>query len=143
MRLTWSRLCAALLPLGLAAPAASAAERPSVDSVLDALNRVHELRQAALSPDGRRIAILYTAGSTQPHGALVAYRPDAGVVEEKVDEQRIALVDVDTGALREVSPPDLYVYDYDWSPDGRRLVAEAAYGSGTNNYWIAALFVVA
>ena len=241
MRLTWSRVCAGFLPFGLAA-AASAAERPSVDAVLDALDRLHELRQAALSPDGtrvawverlrspegfggpstihlaprtggpartlgagrdgrphhehdvrfspdsrtiaflsdadragqlqlylasgaggptraltrvagqladprwspdgRRIAILYIRGSTQPHGALVAYRPDAGVVEEKVDEQRIAIVDAETGALREVSPPDLYVYDYDWSPDGRRLIVEGAPGSGTNNYWIAELFVV-
>jgi dipeptidyl aminopeptidase/acylaminoacyl peptidase len=41
-----------------------------------------------------------------------------------------------------VSPADTYVYDYDWSPDGRRLAAEAVRGSGTNNYWIAELFVV-
>ncbi len=94
------------------------------------------------SPDGRRIAVLFTAGSRQPPGALVAYAPDAGVVAEKVDEQRIAVVDAATGALREVSPADLYVYDYDWSPDGARFVAEAAEGSGTDNYWIASLRIV-
>jgi dipeptidyl aminopeptidase/acylaminoacyl peptidase len=34
------------------------------------------------------------------------------------------------------------VYDYDWSPDGRSFVAEAVEGSGTNNYWVAQLYVV-
>ncbi|HKC10554.1 MAG TPA: S9 family peptidase [Vicinamibacteria bacterium] len=102
-----------------------------------------QLDDPSWSPEGRRLAVLYVAGSTQPGGARVPYKPDAGEVEERIDEQRIALVDVDTGALREVSPPDLYVYDYDWSPDGRRLVAEAARGSGTNNYWTAELFLIA
>ena len=95
------------------------------------------------SPDGRSIAFLFIEGSTQEPGALVAYKPDAGVVEEKIEEQRIAIVDVATGRVRTVSPANLYVYDYDWSPDGRRFCAEAAEGSGTNNYWIAQLYTVA
>ncbi len=94
------------------------------------------------SPDGRAIAFLFIEGSTQRPGALVAYRPDAGVVEEKIDEQRIAVVDVASGRMRTVSPANLYVYDYDWSPDGRSFCAEAAEGSGTNNYWIAQLYTV-
>src|SRR5512143_716764 len=94
------------------------------------------------SPDGRSIAFLFVSGSTQEPGALVAYRPDAGVVEETIEEQRIAVVDVASGRVREVSPANLYVYDYDWSPDGKSLAAEAAEGSGTNNYWIAQLYVV-
>ena len=63
------------------------------------------------------------------------------MVEEKVEEQRIAIVDAPGRAAR-VSPADLYVYDYDWSPDGRRFAAEAVHGSGTNNYWTAELYVV-
>ena len=39
-------------------------------------------------------------------------------------------------------PANLYVYDYDWSPDGQAFVAEAVEGSGTDNYWIAQLYVV-
>jgi dipeptidyl aminopeptidase/acylaminoacyl peptidase len=95
------------------------------------------------SPDGRSIAFLFIEGSVQEPGALVAYKPDAGVVEEKIEEQRIAIVDVATGRVRTVSPGNLYVYDYDWSPDGRSFCAEAAEGSGTNNYWIAQLYTVA
>lgn len=94
------------------------------------------------SPDGRSIAFLFVEGSTQEPGALVAYKPDSGVVEEKIEEQRIAIVDVVTGKTRPVSPANLYVYDYDWSPDGGSFAAEAAEGSGTNNYWIAQLYVV-
>ena len=46
------------------------------------------------------------------------------------------------GAVREVSPANMFVYDYDWSPDGQAFAAEAVEGSGTNNYWIAQLYVV-
>ncbi|HKA35536.1 MAG TPA: S9 family peptidase [Thermoanaerobaculia bacterium] len=94
------------------------------------------------SPDGRTIAFLFVESSSQEPGALVAYRPDSGVVEEKIEEQRIATVDVASGKLRLVSPPYLYVYDYDWSPDGKSFAAEAAEGSGTNNYWIAQLYSI-
>jgi dipeptidyl aminopeptidase/acylaminoacyl peptidase len=101
-----------------------------------------QLGQPLWSPDGKHIAVLFVAGSRQETGALVAYKPDAGVVGDLVEEQRIALVDPATGSIREVSPPNLYVYDYDWSPDGRAFAAEAVEGSGTDNYWIAQLYVV-
>jgi dipeptidyl aminopeptidase/acylaminoacyl peptidase len=94
------------------------------------------------SPDGRSIAMLFVEGSTQEPGALVAYKADAGVVEEKIEEQRIAVVEVGSASLRQVSPASLYVYDYDWSPDGTSLAAEAVEGSGTNNYWVAQLYTV-
>src|SRR5262249_24569339 len=81
-------------------------------------------------------------GSTQEPGALVAYKPDSGVVQETLEEQRIAVIDTRTGNLRQVSPADLFVYDYDWASDGRTFAAEAAKGSGTDNYWLAGLYTV-
>ena len=101
-----------------------------------------QLADPRWSPDGKRLAVLFVAGSTQGTGALVAYKPDAGVVGDAVEEQRIAIVDLDTRAVREVSPANMFVYDYDWSPDGQAFAAEAVEGSGTNNYWIAQLFIV-
>ena len=86
--------------------------------------------------------MLFVAGSTQGTGALVAYKPDAGVVGEVEEEQRVAIVALATGAVREVSPANMFVYDYDWSPDGKAFAVEAVEGSGTNNYWIAQLYVV-
>jgi len=94
------------------------------------------------SPDGTQLAVLFVAGSGQGTGALVPYKPDEGVVGDIVEEQRIAIVDVGSGAVREVSPANMYVYDYDWSPDGQSFAAEAVEGSGTNNYWVAQLYVV-
>ncbi|HYX20864.1 MAG TPA: S9 family peptidase, partial [Thermoanaerobaculia bacterium] len=92
------------------------------------------------SADGRAVAFLFVENSTQETGALVAYKPDSGVVAERVEERRIAVADVATGRVRIVSPADLYVYDYDWSADGSAFAAEAATGSGTNNYWISELY---
>jgi len=94
------------------------------------------------SPDGKMVAFLFVEGSEQETGALAAYRRDSGVVEESPEIQRIAVADVATGRVRPVSPPDLYVYDYDWAPDGQSFAAEAAAGSGTNNYWVAELYLV-
>jgi dipeptidyl aminopeptidase/acylaminoacyl peptidase len=101
-----------------------------------------QLAQPRWSPDGTQLAVLFVAGSTQGTGALVAYKPDAGVVGDVVEEQRIAIVTLATGAVKEVSPANMFVYDYDWSPDGKAFAAEAVEGSGTNNYWIAQLYVV-
>jgi dipeptidyl aminopeptidase/acylaminoacyl peptidase len=115
------------------APAAGGAPRQ--------LTRVKgQLDHLLWSPDGRAVAFLFVEGSTQEPGALVAYKPHSGVVEETFEEQRIAVADVKTGKVRQVSPADLFVYDYDWSPDGRTFAAEATKGSGTNNYWVAELY---
>ena len=103
---------------------------------------IGQLAHPLWSPDGRQLAVLFVAGSTQETGALVAYKPDAGVVGDVVEEQRIAVVDPSSGNVREVSPPNLHVYDYDWSPDGQAFAAEAVEGSGTNNYWTAQLYIV-
>jgi dipeptidyl aminopeptidase/acylaminoacyl peptidase len=117
------------------APAAGGAPR--------ALTRVKgQLAGPRWSPDGRSIAFLFVEGSEQEPGALAAHRRDSGVVEEKPETQRITVADVATGRIRIVSPPNFYVYDYDWSPDGRSFAAEAAVGSGTNNYWLAELYLV-
>jgi dipeptidyl aminopeptidase/acylaminoacyl peptidase len=115
------------------APAAGGAPRQ--------LTRVKgQLAHPLWSPDGRAVAFLFVEGSSQETGALTAYKPDFGVVEDTFEEQRIAIADLKTGKVRSVSPADLFVYDYDWSPDGRTFAAEAAKGSGTNNYWVAELF---
>jgi dipeptidyl aminopeptidase/acylaminoacyl peptidase len=93
------------------------------------------------SPDGRTLALLFIENLDRPAGALEAAAPDAGEVGEAVYEQRILLVDAETGATRFASPADMYVYEYDWSPDSARIAAVAARGSGDNNWWIARLCV--
>jgi dipeptidyl aminopeptidase/acylaminoacyl peptidase len=101
-----------------------------------------QLQELRWAPDGKSVSFLFVEGSEQEPGATTAHKRDSGVVEESHDIQRIAVADLATGRVRSVSPPDLFVYDYDWSPDGKTFAAEAAVGSGTNNYWLAQLYLV-
>ena len=97
---------------------------------------VHDIR---FSPDGSRIALLYSSPSEEANGPTQATPRDTGVMDTHIDRQHLALVDVTTGAQRIVSPADLYVYEFDWAPNGRELVVSAATGSGNNNWWVARL----
>lgn len=94
------------------------------------------------SPDGKTIAILLTESSAHAVGPMEPKASPVGAVDEKVDEQRLATVDVSTGAVKLLSPSDLYIYEYDWSPDGKRLAAIAAHGSGDNNWYSAQLYTI-
>ncbi len=93
----------------------------------------------AWSPDGNSIALLYTESSAHASGPLVAHSRTVGQIEEHFEEQRVAVVDVASGKVRIVTPADMYVYEYDWSPDSKQLAVVTAQGSGNNNWWIAAL----
>jgi len=57
-------------------------------------------------------------------------------------EQRLTTVNVASGDVRQLSPADLYVYEYDWSPDGKRFITTAAHGEGDDNWYIAELYTV-
>ena len=94
------------------------------------------------SPDGKTIAVLFTENATRAAGPLEAVAQETGVIGQDILEQRIAVVDVASGAVKQVSPADLYVYEYDWSPDGTSFAVTAAHGSGDNNWYIAQLDVI-
>ncbi len=89
------------------------------------------------SPDGKSVAVLFIENASLKGGALEAMTPPSGDVEMQVEEQRIAIVDLATKKVDLVTPANMYVYDYDWSPDSRSFAAEAAFGSGEDNYWVA------
>ncbi len=94
------------------------------------------------APDGTKVAVLYIEGMPRIAGPLQPMTPLAGVVGEKLYEQRIAVVDVATMKLAQVTPSDVYVYEYDWTPDSKAWVVSAAHGSGDNNWWLARLYAV-
>ena len=94
------------------------------------------------SPDGRTLAILFTENATRVAGPLAAETVQTGEIREAVTEQRLTLVDVAAGQLRQITPGDMYVYEYDWSPDGKRFAATAAHGSGDDNWYVAELHTI-
>jgi dipeptidyl aminopeptidase/acylaminoacyl peptidase len=98
----------------------------------------------AFAPDGSKIAFLYVEGATRPAGALAAMKAPSGVIgEDGVEIQRIATVPVDAAtpaAATMVSPSDLHVYEFDWSPDSHALAYVAAPPPGENNWWVARLY---
>ncbi len=87
------------------------------------------------------LAVLATAHPHKKIGATEAAAPMAGEIGSHTDEQRIALLR--DGALRLVSPADLFVYEFDWRPDGSGFVATAAKGDGDSQWWVSKLVAVA
>jgi len=94
------------------------------------------------SPNGKTIALLFTENATRAAGPLVAETPETGEIKDSFFEQRLALVDIATGKLDQISPADTYIYEYDWSPDGLRFAVTAALGNGDNNWYIAELYTL-
>ncbi len=93
------------------------------------------------SHDGKRIAFLYIEGAGGG-GPLMAAPVTTGVIDTAIHNQRIAVLDVASLELRQVSPPNLHIYDYDWSPDDKAFVTTAAPGPGDNNWWIAQIYTI-
>jgi dipeptidyl aminopeptidase/acylaminoacyl peptidase len=93
------------------------------------------------SPDGKFIGLLYVEGATRPSGALAAMKPPSGVIGvEGLEVQRVTSVDAASGELAQVTPANLHVYEFNWSPDSQQLAFIAAPPPGENNWWVAKLY---
>jgi len=93
------------------------------------------------SHDGKQIAFLHIEGAGGG-GPLMAAPVTTGVIDTAIHNQRIALLDISSGQLHRVSPANLHIYDYDWSPDDKTFVITAAPGPGDNNWWIAQIYTI-
>ncbi len=87
------------------------------------------------------LSMLATAQATKELGAVEASAPVLGDFGGAIPEQRIATLEND--GLHWMSPADLFVYEYDWLPDGSGFVGTASPGDGDNNWWIAKLYAFA
>jgi dipeptidyl aminopeptidase/acylaminoacyl peptidase len=100
------------------------------------------LQTPRFSPDGSKLAVLFIEGMPRVAGPLQPMTPLAGVIDDQIYEQRIATIDLSTDHLSQVTPADVYVYEYDWTPDGHAWAVSAALGSGDANWWVARLYLV-
>jgi dipeptidyl aminopeptidase/acylaminoacyl peptidase len=110
------------------------ADGDGLNKLLDFSGTIVHLRYL---PDGR-LAMLAIQNATKEVGATQAGAPIAGDLDAAPPEQRIAVLEL--GALRWVSPPDLFVYEYDWRGGGKGFIGTAAPGDGDNNWWTAKLY---
>ncbi|KZC16685.1 peptidase S9 [Rhodanobacter sp. FW510-R12] len=100
------------------------------------------VRSLQWTADGKSLGFLYVSGATRHASAVAAAKPAAGEIGVSgVEVQRVASLDVASGALHELTPASLYAYEFDWSPDGSRIAYTAAPPPGDNNWWIAKLYV--
>ncbi len=94
------------------------------------------------SPDGTKLAFLYSIGAPKTPGPLNPLARDAGVLSSTVYEQRLAVMPATGGEPALLGPDDLNIYEYDWSPDGTRFAVTAAHGDGDANWWVAELALI-
>ena len=94
------------------------------------------LDRPRFAPDGR-LAVLAIADAHKEIGAASAAAALSGEIGAHEDEQRIGILN--GTSLELVSPPDLFVYEYEWSRDGRGFVGTAAPGNGDQNWYVAKL----
>src|SRR5438046_1672791 len=93
------------------------------------------------SPDGKKIAFLYIEGAGGG-GPLYAAPVKTGVIDQQIRNQRIAVVDTASGKISMASAGDLFIYEFDWSPDSMGFVTTGGTGPGDNTWWIVQLYVI-
>jgi dipeptidyl aminopeptidase/acylaminoacyl peptidase len=137
---SWSPDRASLSFIGSDAKAGTATLYVAADGKVAAVATVKGVANTARwSPDGKQLALLATVGAKKNTGATEAGAALVGEIGTAEDEQRIAIVARSGGELRLVSPADTFVYEYDWTPDGKGFVVTSAKGNGDNNWWVATL----
>jgi dipeptidyl aminopeptidase/acylaminoacyl peptidase len=92
------------------------------------------------APDGT-LAVLAVENARKEVGATESGAAVAGDLGAPPPEQRIATVQA--GSLHFESPPELFVYEYDWRPKGAGFIGTAAPGDGDQNWWTAKLYAFA
>jgi dipeptidyl aminopeptidase/acylaminoacyl peptidase len=106
------------------------------------ISHLHGLvNQLAWTPNGSQLSFLYVEGDVHPVSAVSATKALVGVIGVTgVEQQRIAVLPASGGEVRQITPADTFIYEYDWSPTGDRLAYIGAPPPGRDNWWTAKLY---
>jgi dipeptidyl aminopeptidase/acylaminoacyl peptidase len=94
------------------------------------------------SPDGNWLSVLYVERASREPSPMAAENRAVGLIDSVLnrDVQRLILINRQSGKVVPVTPPDLYVFEYDWSPDSKQFIYSAAPAPGDDNWYIASLY---
>jgi dipeptidyl aminopeptidase/acylaminoacyl peptidase len=91
------------------------------------------------SPDGCRIAFLYSGTLNKE----APPEPDPIIVDAAPVFNRIWLLNVESGDLHAITPPDTHVFEYAWSPDGKRMaMLTSSHPNPAEGWYSAKLYTV-
>ncbi|MES1214523.1 MAG: S9 family peptidase, partial [Bacteroidota bacterium] len=95
------------------------------------------------SPDGKYLSVLYVEKASREPSPMAAENKAVGLIDSLLNRnvQRIVVINRATGETQTITPPGLYVFEYDWSPDGKRFVYAAAAPPGDDNWYIAKFYL--
>jgi len=91
------------------------------------------------SPDGQYVSVLRDSGTKSQSEDVDKVHI---LVHPEKRHQQVVLLSADSGTIREVTPSNLFVYEYDWAPDGKVLAVTAAPAVEDNRWWTAQLYTV-
>ena len=94
------------------------------------------------SADGGSIAFLYVEHASRTPSPMAAENRAVGVIDDLAitQVQRVAIVNVASGQTHMATPSGLYIFEFDWSPDGQSLAYTAAAPPGDDNWYEAQLY---
>jgi dipeptidyl aminopeptidase/acylaminoacyl peptidase len=86
--------------------------------------------------------LLFVEHASRAPTPMAAEAKAVGVIDDlqNTDVQRLAVTSVNTGVTMQATPAGLYVFEYDWSPDGQQFAYTAAPPPGDDNWYIAKLY---
>ena len=94
------------------------------------------------SPDGKYLSVLYVEQASREPSPMAAENRATGIIDSAINRnmQRIAVINRTTGETQQVTPSQLYIFEYDWSPDSTSFVYSAAPPPGDDNWYITKLY---
>jgi dipeptidyl aminopeptidase/acylaminoacyl peptidase len=94
------------------------------------------------SPNGKYLSVLYVEKASREPSPMAAENKRLGLVDSLVnhDVQRLAIIDRLSSKLQILTPASLYVFEYNWAADSRKLAFTGASPPGDDNWYIAQLY---